>query len=146
MTRRDLLFLPGLAAYADLGLAALRLLTGGFLIYGVWDNIVSAERMDEFIAFMGAFGFPSPEILAPLTVWVQFAIGIALVLGLFTRWAGIVLAVNFIVGVIGVHWEQTFREWWPAIVLVAIGLLYATAGAGRWSVDAIIEGKAVDRD
>ncbi|MBC2777528.1 DoxX family protein [Parasphingopyxis marina] len=146
MTRRDLLFLPGLAAYADLGLAALRLLTGGFLIYGVWDNIVSAERMEEFIAFMAAFGFSSPEILAPLTVWVQFAIGIALVLGLFTRWAGIVLAVNFIVGVIGVHWEQTFREWWPAIVLVAIGLLYATAGAGRWSADAIIEGKTVDRD
>ena len=141
MTKRELLFLPGLAPHADIAIAALRLLTGAFLVYGVWDNIVSSARMDEFIAFLAAFDFPSPELLGPLTVWVQIAVGILLILGLFTRWAGILLAVNFIVGVVGVHWDQSFREWWPAIVLVAIGIVFTTAGAGRWSLDARFEGK-----
>lgn len=139
MSIRSLLFLPGLARFGDLALLALRLLTGGFLIHGVWDNVISGERMAEFVGFMDANGFSSPELLAPLSVYAQLAAGLLLLPGLFTRWAGLVIAFNFIVGVVGVHWEQSFREWWPAIVLVAIGLVFATIGAGRWSLDARLD-------
>jgi uncharacterized membrane protein YphA (DoxX/SURF4 family) len=34
-----------------------------------------------------------------------------------------------------VHFAEPYRGWWPAIVLVFIGLHFATHGAGRWSVD-----------
>ena len=135
MTRDRLLFLPALARGADAALLALRLLTGAFLIHGVWDNITSAERMAEFEGFLAANGFTLPGLMAPLSVWAQFACGVLLIPGLLTRWAGLVLTFNFIVAVAMVHWLQDFRSWWPAIVLVGLGLLFATHGAGRWSAD-----------
>ncbi|WP_298015990.1 DoxX family protein [uncultured Parasphingopyxis sp.] len=141
---KALLFLPQLARFSDIGLAALRMLAGGFLVYGVWDNVTSAAHMQEFVAFMAAFGFPSPEILAPLSVYAQLVTGALLFVGLLTRWAALVIAFNFVVGVISVHWDQTFREWWPAIVLVGIGLLFATVGPGKWSLDAMIGGEQHD--
>jgi putative oxidoreductase len=58
------------------------------------------------------------------------------------RWAGVLLAFNFIVAVIMVHWDQSFREWWPAIILVALGLLFATIGAGRHAIDRHLETRA----
>jgi uncharacterized membrane protein YphA (DoxX/SURF4 family) len=139
---RDWLLLPTFARGSDAALLATRLLTGAFLIHGVWDNIVSSERMTEFVDFLAANGFAMPELMAPLSVWAQFAIGIALILGLLTRWAGLLLAFNFIVAVIMVHWDQSFREWWPAIILVALGLLFATIGAGRHAIDHYLETRA----
>lgn len=136
---RDWLLLPSLARGGDAALLAMRLLTGAFLIHGVWDNIVSAERMAEFVGFLTASGFAMPALMAPLSVWAQFAIGIALILGVLTRWAGLLLAFNFVIGVVMIHWDQSFREWWPAIVLVALGLLFATIGAGRYAIDRHLE-------
>src|SRR5688572_26456399 len=120
MTRNDLLFLPALARGADAAMLALRLLTGAFLIHGVWDNITSAERMEEFEGFLTASGFAMPALMAPLSVWAQFVCGLLLIPGLLTRWAGLVLTFNFIVAVVMVHWSQDFRGWWPAIVLVGL--------------------------
>jgi len=139
---RDLLLLTPLARFEDAALLALRGLTGAFLVYGVWDNIVSPDRMAEFVGFLAASGFAAPQLMAPLSVYAQFVIGLALIAGLATRWAGLLLAFNFIVGVAMVHWEQSFREWWPAIVLVGLGLLFATLGAGRYSADGILERRA----
>ena len=127
-----------LGRYSDLSLAALRILTGGFLVYGTEDNVRSAERMEEFVHFLEANNFPSPELLAPLSAYAQFVCGILLVLGLLTRWAGLVVAFNFVVAVAMVHWTQDFRAWWPAIVLVFLGLHFACRGGGRWSLDAMI--------
>ena len=136
---RDLLFLPRLGRHADVGLLALRVLTGAFLVYGVADNVASAERMEEFATFMAASGFPAPQLLAPFSVYLQLLCGIALILGLLTRWTGIIVAVHFVVALVMVHWAQDFRAWWPAIVLVGIGFQFALTGAGRFSVDAAIE-------
>jgi len=136
---RNLLLLRPLAAGSDLALLATRMLTGSFLIHGVWDNIVSRERMDEFKSFLSANGFDAVDVMAPLSVWAQFAIGVALILGLATRWAGLLLAFNFTVGVVMVHLTQSFREIWPAAILIALGLLFATIGAGRIALDRLLE-------
>lgn len=136
---RDLLLLRPLAAGSDLALLITRVLTGAFLIHGVWDNIVSRERMAEFKSFLSSNGFAAVDVMAPLSVWAQFAIGIALLLGLLTRWAGLLLAFNFTVGVAMVHQTQGFREIWPAAVLIALGLLFATIGAGRIAFDRLLE-------
>ena len=127
-----------LGRYSDLSLAALRVLTGGFLVYGTEDNVRSSERMEEFVHFLEASNFASPELLAPLSAYAQFVCGILLVLGLLTRWAGLVVAFNFVVAVWMVHWTQDFRLWWPAIVLVFLGLHFACRGGGRWAIDALI--------
>lgn len=138
MTRRDYLLLTPLARFGDLGLLLLRLVTGAFLIYQSHDNIISSARMDEFVAFLTRFGFPSPDLLAPLCVWAQFLCGIAFLFGLLTRWAGLVTTFVFAIAVYMVHWPQGFPGWWPALILVFLGLLFATEGPGRYSVDARI--------
>jgi putative oxidoreductase len=139
---RDFLLLPSLSRFSDVALAALRVLTGGFLVYGVIDNVVSAERMAEFEAFVAANGFVMPGVMAPLSVYAQLICGVLFILGALTRWAGLVMAFNFIVAVVMVHLEQDFRAWWPAIVLVFISLYFAAAGAGRYSVDRLLSPRA----
>ena len=46
------LFLGRLSRGSDLAVLALRLFVGAFLIHGVWDNNVSAERMVDFVGFL----------------------------------------------------------------------------------------------
>ena len=130
-----MLNLAGLDRGRDLSQLGLRLLTGSFLMHETLDNIVSPARMQEFEAFLAHFSFPAPNLMAPLGVWVQFISGALLVLGLFTRWAGLAVAATFVVAVAMVHFLEPFRGWWPALVLVFIGAHFATHGAGRWSVD-----------
>jgi putative oxidoreductase len=137
--RTDLLLLTPLARFADLALLFLRGVTGAFLVYQSHDNVLSAERMAEFEKFLGQFGFPLPGLMAPLCVWAQLLCGIALVLGVVTRWAGLVTAFVMAVAVWMVHWPQDFAGWWPALILVFLGLLFATAGAGRYAIDRLIE-------
>jgi len=55
-----------------------------------------------------------------------------------TRWAGIIIALHFVVAVVLVHWAQDFRGWWPAIVLVGIGLQFALTGGGKFAFDKVL--------
>jgi putative oxidoreductase len=130
------LMLSRFARFEDIAFLLLRLYLGSFLIWGVWDNINSSARMEEFAAFLQALNCPLPQIAAPVSVWVQLAIGILLIPGVFTRLAGGLLSVNFIVAVAlmagaGADGRSLFD---PAIV-VFVGLILASHGAGRWSVD-----------
>ncbi|HEX5776118.1 MAG TPA: DoxX family protein [Caulobacteraceae bacterium] len=135
---RRLAFLPFLTRFDDAALLALRLMVGAFLIYGVWDNIVSAERMAEFVGFLGKFGFLAPEFMAPLSVWAQFLCGVAFILGLFTRWAGLICAFNFVVAIAMVDYHTGIRGSFPSACLVFIGLYLAAHGAGWFSLDRLI--------
>lgn len=132
---KKLIFLEGLAGLQDLALLALRGLTGAFLVWGVWDNISDPARMTEFVEFMRHFKFPAPELMAPLSVWFQFGCGVLFILGLFTRWAGLLMAFNFIVGFLMVHLADDFRAQFPALILIAVSLYLATAGGGRFALD-----------
>jgi putative oxidoreductase len=138
---RNILGLDFLARYSDHSLALLRLLTGAFLMHGTLDNIVSVARMEEFEHFLAANGFPWPHLAAPLSVYAQFLCGLAFVLGLMTRWAGVIMVINFIIAVAMVHLGQEFRAQWPALVLVFISLHFAVHGAGRFSIDKLLEAR-----
>lgn len=133
---RDWIDQPALARWNDIALLFTRLATGVFLVDGVLDNILSGERMAEFAGFLAANGFPMPGFWAPFSVYTQCAIGVGLILGLLTRWAALGLIVTFVVGIAMIHLNQSLREIWPALALVAIGGVLAAHGAGRWSLDA----------
>jgi len=126
-----------LSRWSDLTLLGLRLLTGAFLMHETWDNVSSRARMGEFVQFLDQFGFPLPWLLAPFSVAVQFGCGALLIAGLLTRLAGLLIAANFAVAVAMVHFDEPFRGWWPAIVLVFLGLHFAAAGSGKFGLDAM---------
>ena len=135
----DIVFLRRNQRFADLGLLLLRCVTGAFLIYQSHDNVFSAARMDEFEKFMTQFGFAYPQLLAPLSVYAQFTAGIAFILGLFTRWAGLITAFNFTVAVWMVHWNDPVPGIWPAAILVFLGIYFGLRGSGRYGLDAMFE-------
>ena len=139
MKLRDVLFLSGNARHADLGLLLLRGVTGAFLVLQSQDNVVSDARMDEFVKFLIQFGFIRPELMAPLSVYAQFAAGIAFILGLLTRWFGLITAFNFIIAVWMVHWNDPVPGVWPAAILVFLGVYFGLRGAGRYGLDTLFE-------
>lgn len=136
---RSILFLRPLGFHPDIGLLALRLLVGSFLMWETLDNVLSAERMAEFVGFVGHHGFIMPELMAPLSVYAQFICGALILVGALTRLASLVMVFNFVVALAMVHWGGDFRNWWPALVLVFIPLHFVLAGPGRWSVDHWLE-------
>lgn len=138
MDLRRLAALDPLARGSDAALLVTRVSVGAFLVWGVWDNITSAEHMGRFATFLGQHGFVHPELMAPLGVAVQFACGIAFILGLLTRWAGLLCAVNFVIAIAMVDRFAGIRGAFPAWSLVSIGLLLATIGPGRLSLDAVL--------
>jgi len=131
----DIIFLRTLSRHEDLALLALRVVVGAFLIWGVWDNVLSPSRMAEFAGFLAKHGFPAPRVMAQVSVYAQLAVGVAFVVGLLTRWAGLICAINFIVAIVMVDRLQGVRGMFPSAALVLIGLYLAAHGAGRFALD-----------
>jgi putative oxidoreductase len=139
---RRLLFLNDLRPAADFALLGMRLVVGAFLIWGLWDNIESPARMAEFAGFLQSHGFAQPQLLAPLSVWAQFLCGATFILGLFTRWAGLVCAFNFVVALVMVDAAGGVRAAFPSTMLILLGLYLAANGGGRFALDSVFTRRA----
>jgi putative oxidoreductase len=142
---RKILFLSSAQPLGDFALLLLRVFVGLFLVWSVWDNVTSSDRMHEFQDFLGKHGFAAPALMARLSVYLQLLAGLGFVLGLFTRWAGILCAINFLVAIVMVDHHGGMRGIFPSGCLVAIGLYLATYGAGRFSVDAALRANELPR-
>ena len=142
---RKFLFLSPAQRFSDFALLLLRVFVGLFLIAGVWDNITDPARMREFVEFLRKFHFAAPELLAPVSVYVQFLVGVGFVLGLFTRWAGILCAINLVVAIVMVDRFGGMRGAFPSGALVFIGLYLASHGAGRLSLDSALKANELPR-
>ena len=142
---RKLVFLGSAQKFGDFVLLLMRVFVGLFLVWNVWDNVTSHEQMAAFADFLGKHGFPSPRLLAPLSVYLQLAIGVAFVLGLFTRWAGLLCAIHFAVAIAMVDHHGGMRGIFPSGCLAIIGLYMATYGAGRFSIDAALRANELPR-
>ena len=126
---------------------ALRLAVGVRLVEGTQDNVFSHERMEEFAKFLAAHGTPAPLFSAHLSAYAQFICGILIVLGLFTRPAGFVMAINFICALLIAHRTTPFVQTWPALMMLAAALYFLFCGAGTLSLDRFtrLEGRRSDR-
>jgi putative oxidoreductase len=131
-----LLWLTPLDAHRDLGLLLFRLFLGAVLVYGTVDNVVSGERMHEFRDFLAGHGFPAPLLSAHVSVYAQFVCGLLLAAGLLTRWAALVMIVNFSVAFAMVHVGLPFSVNISPMAMLFGSVLLLLHGAGPLSVDA----------
>ena len=135
---RDLLLLTPLARLGDAGALLVRLGAGAVLIQRAQEQMLSAERMAAFETLLSQYGVFAPQLTAPLCVLAQLLCGVALVFGFLTRWAGVFTALIFVAALwVGPQPAEVFG-WWPHAVLVLLGVLFATAGAGRYSLDTLL--------
>ena len=135
----EVLFLPALKRYSSVGVLLLRIVVGVFLIWGAWDAVFHPEHLWELAEFLAKFHFPVPHLMARLSVYAQLIAGAGFITGLFTRWAGVLCAVNFGMTLAMVERFAGLRGAFPAICLIVIGVFLALHGSGRFGLDAILE-------
>lgn len=103
---------------------------------------------------MKVFGYPpSPVPMPPLASQLgiggvlEVVGGLLIVLGLFTRPVAFVLAGEMAVAYFQFHYPQSFfptvNNGIPAVLYCFLYLYFMFAGAGPWSLDAVIAARAV---
>ena len=123
----------------------LRLFIGTRLLYGVVDNIASREKMQEFAVFLETFHFPNPLLSAVVSVYAQAIAGILFIIGYQTRWAALVMSINFLIAFLMVHWGQPYDQLTAVLSMFFISLLFLFAGPGKYSLDRRLSDYGISR-
>lgn len=130
----------GSAKLRGWGITILRLVVGiVFLVHGAQKLFVFG--FGGVAGFMGQLGIPAPALAAVVVTLVEFLGGLALVLGLLTRWAAALLAIDMAVAVVVVHLPAGFflpNGYEFALTLLGASVALALAGAGEASLDGIL--------
>lgn len=114
-----------------LGFTLARVISGIiFIWFGL--EIFSDEQMSGYTQWLTDIKFPLPAFMAYLGKVAEFLGGLSLVFGLFTRWFCIpamftMFVITFIMG------ESDIRS--SSFMLLLLGLVFLSAGAGPWSLD-----------
>jgi putative oxidoreductase len=131
----------------DKGLFLLRLGLGIVFVMHGWQKLFVIGH-EGLTGFFGAAGIPFPAINAAIATAVELGGGLALITGLGTRLAGVLLAFTMLVAVTVVHLPNGF--FLPNGYEFALSLLFANGaialtGAGSYSLDAKLFGQATQR-
>lgn len=90
--------------------------------------------------FFGSLGIPMPMIAAVVVTLLELVGGLALILGIGTRYVAALLVVDMLVAMATVHVANGFfvsDGGYELVLLLAAGALYfAIAGPGHFSLDA----------
>ncbi|HKZ31363.1 MAG TPA: DoxX family protein [Vicinamibacteria bacterium] len=139
----------------DIGLLILRL-AGLYLAAGHgWGKLVGlASGQSRFVEGVANMGFPMPVLFAWAAGLAEFAGGLAMALGLFTRWAALLAGCTMFVAAFVRHralsqllsWlgvapatEEALRGWGNpelATIFLIVCVAVALLGPGRFSIDA----------
>lgn len=122
------------------GIAAIRFIVGlVFLVHGSQKLFVYG--FSGVAGFMGHAGFPAPAVAAVVVTLVEFLGGLALIVGLFTRWAAALLAIEMAVAVLAVHLKGGFflpQGYEYALTLLVVNAGLALTGAGAFALDNVL--------
>ncbi|CAN5769765.1 DoxX family protein [soil metagenome] len=138
MARNTFLFgsLTGGDRNTDVGLAVVRVTAG--LALAFLHGIGKIPPSEGFTGMVGGMGFPAPVLFAWLAALAEFAGGILIAIGLLTRPAAAFVAVHFVIVTLIAHAGDTMGDRELPLMFFSIAVLFALAGAGRYSVDALI--------
>ena len=117
----------------DFALLFLRIFIGSFMLFGHgWNKLIAFG--EYFHSFSDPLGL-GPEISYILTVGAEFLCSLFIILGLFTRFAAIPLAITMIVAAFVILKNESWNEKEFALLYLIPFLTIFIAGPGRYSVD-----------
>lgn len=115
----------------DLALLVIRIAFGLiFTMYG-WRHV---QGLQAYAGMFTNLGFPAPDLLAPFVAWIEFLGGLAALVGIFTRYAGLLLAIVMVVSSVTVKIPGVFQVDPTTSASRAQDLLGLTNGGG-WNLD-----------
>ncbi|MBV9574790.1 MAG: DoxX family protein [Acidobacteriales bacterium] len=122
------------------GVAVLRVAVGAvFLMHG-WQKIF-VFGFPRMVGMMGHMGVPVPGVSGYVVSLVEFLGGIALILGLGTRVAALLLAIDMAGAMIFVHLKNGFflpTGYEFALTLFAASICLALSGPGAAALDGML--------
>ncbi|GAA5088644.1 DoxX family protein [Chryseobacterium ginsengisoli] len=120
----------------DISLLAVRVFIGfAMLSHGFPKLQMLLEGKNDFFSFLGM----GSQISLGLTVFAEFACSILLILGLFSRIALGFLIFTMIIAGFVVHGADPFAKQELSLIYLSVYLLLIVFGAGKFSVDHMIE-------
>jgi putative oxidoreductase len=116
----------------DLALLILRLAGGGLMLYAHgWPKLANfTERWDTFA---NPLGLGSPISLI-LVVFAEVVCAAMLILGIFTRFASLVLIINMTVITFIVHASDAFGKKELPLFFLLVYLVVFLAGSGKYAL------------
>lgn len=133
--------MSNLAGLNNLANLLLRLLLGGILIRSGFGKFFEAGLPKVIDMFRGYGIIPVPEAAGPFIAALELGGGVLLVLGLFTRYVGVLYTIEFIVAA----WVKYAVIPPPGggyliarldMLIIFVSFFLATQGAGSYSLDA----------
>lgn len=122
------------------GITILRVIVGiVFLVHGSQKLFVFG--FSGVAGFLSQIGIPAPGVSAVIVTAVEFLGGLALIFGLFTRWAAFLLVINMLVAILAVHLKGGFflpNGYEYALTMLAANAGLALTGAGAAALDNVI--------
>lgn len=134
--------LPG--SLGDLLMLIGRIAIGQLYVVSGYGKITA---LSVFAAGLTKDGVPAPDVMAVIGASVEFFGGLALVLGLKTRWAGALLVLFTIFATLLRHryWEfepplrgGQYGNFYKNITITGGLLFVVVAGGGRFSIDGLL--------
>jgi putative oxidoreductase len=128
----------------DACLLVARVLLGWLFLASSW---VKLTNMPGFAAYLANLKVPNPEFWSWIAAPTEFLIGLALILGLATRYAALAAIVFVIIATSLGHryWEfpqaqqlNQFNHFLKNLAIVAGALFVFVTGAGRYSLDGVL--------
>jgi putative oxidoreductase len=130
--------------YREWGITALRVIVGiVFLVHGLQKLLQFG--VEGTTGFLAGIGVPLAGVAAILLIAAEAVGGLALILGAFTRWVGIVLAFVMLVAIFTVHLPNGFfannSGYEYVLTLLVANITLVLAGSGPLAVDQVLEGR-----
>ena len=122
-----------------------RLVVGWVFLWSGWGKLHNLPAITQ--NFIG-WGIPFPQLLTPFVAGVEFFGGMFLLVGLLTRISAGALGVTMIVAIISAKWAEVQGSLetllgFDETEYLALFLWLAIAGAGRLSLDHLLERRAM---
>ena len=115
------------------GALLMRLALGASMAVHGYGKVVSHGALNHYVHYIASLGIP--PWLGYVSAYTEFAGGILLILGLLTRFAAALVAINMLVAFAFVGIHQGFGIYNYILALAALGIMLTFYGAGALAID-----------
>jgi uncharacterized membrane protein YphA (DoxX/SURF4 family) len=131
---------PNRKIFYEPGFALVRIIVGAMMAYHGFE-VFDAKQMADYAKWMTDLHFPNPALMAYLGKGTEFATGVLIFLGLFTRLAVWPMILTMLIIAFGMGHGKIFYEDQHPFLFVLLALLFFFNGPTRYSVDQYLFGK-----
>lgn len=113
------------------GLLLLRVALATIFIYHGWGKL---NGIEQTAGFFGKIGIPAAGFMAWVVALVEFLGGIAILLGVYTRFTAKLLAIVMLVALFTAHWGGPWKSAELPIALLGGLCALVGVGGGKWQL------------